>query len=493
MTAVVLNTAGMFQQTSQVQQTTGGKDGQTSDFEGLMLGKIGNSAQQGMTKVSDNAVNSADTSKKVNTRQSVSSDDAKKDVKKEAAVQTSDDGKISENVSDADNKIQQQGGMTGETEEENINRDEVAAVLNVLGTIIQGITEILDITPEELQTAMESLSMQPADLTDRNCLAQLVLALNNTTDISDMLVDNGMFEQFNELAGFVEETLAENGFETEGFINLVESAEFADKADELIGDDNFKNELPEIITKFIRNQSEEKVADAPQEEDNIELPVEEGPEVTVVKQENQDTDAKSEDDGMAKDASSEIRTTKTSEKTETVKVSAEQFVQNLEKAADEVSGINGQTVDVRDVVYQVVQQIRVNISPENTSLEMRLNPENLGRVAINITSKNGVMTAEIHTENQTAREAIESQLQILKENIQERGLKVEAIEVRVSDFNFNDSRNSESDAYSESQNGSRKNRKFGFDSSEGTEEVTDAVKAAREYLENAGSTVSYRV
>jgi flagellar hook-length control protein FliK len=92
--------------------------------------------------------------------------------------------------------------------------------------------------------------------------------------------------------------------------------------------------------------------------------------------------------------------------------------------------------EIREIANQVLEQIKLVIKPSQTSMEFMLNPEHLGKVALNITSKEGLITATFTTQNQVAKEALESQLQIFKENLNNQGLKVDAIEVNVSNFNF---------------------------------------------------------
>lgn len=467
MNAAAINAMTMLSQPSSIPQSSGAKEEQGTDFGSLILGKISNDSRD-VRNVSDSQVKSDNSGNR-------------NDVNKKA-VSVTDDRKVQnrpENISDeagtgTSEKAQVKSAEADDTE--NINRDEAAAVLSVLETITQGVAEILGISPEELQSAMDALSMEPADLTDRNNLAQLILSLNNTADISDMLLDNGMYEQLNQLYDFVEGTLSENGLTPEVISDFMETYVEAETSDE------------------IQDTSDGRLIDVEKTDEGPDNSAETGkaasePKVTVEKQE---TDEAGEEEAGT-EGSSELKTSKPTEKTSTGRISTEHFIQNLEKAADGMMDIDGQAIDVRDIAHQIVEQIKIRISPENTSMEMRLNPDNLGRVAIAITSKNGVMTAEIHTENQSAREAIESQLQILKESIQERGLKVEAIEVRVSDFNFTDSRNSESDASSDGKNANHRNRKADLNGMDGMEDISEAAKSAREILENAGSTVSYRV
>jgi flagellar hook-length control protein FliK len=72
-------------------------------------------------------------------------------------------------------------------------------------------------------------------------------------------------------------------------------------------------------------------------------------------------------------------------------------------------------------------------------MELQLNPESLGRINLSLVSKNGIMTAQFTTQNEISKEAIESQMQVLKDNLTNQGLKVESIEVTVSNFDFGQS------------------------------------------------------
>ena len=89
-----------------------------------------------------------------------------------------------------------------------------------------------------------------------------------------------------------------------------------------------------------------------------------------------------------------------------------------------------------DMVKQIVEQIRVQISPDTTSMEMQLNPENLGKVMLNVSTKNGEVTAQLTVENEAVKAAVESQLVQLKESLNNQGLKVEAVEVSVETRSF---------------------------------------------------------
>ena len=79
---------------------------------------------------------------------------------------------------------------------------------------------------------------------------------------------------------------------------------------------------------------------------------------------------------------------------------------------------------------------KVMVSQAESSIEMQLNPANLGKVYLQVVSREGVVTAQIAAQNEAVKEALESQVAILKENMNQQGIKVEAIEVTIASHEF---------------------------------------------------------
>ncbi len=90
--------------------------------------------------------------------------------------------------------------------------------------------------------------------------------------------------------------------------------------------------------------------------------------------------------------------------------------------------------EAKQIVTQLVDQIKVNISQTKTSMEMVLNPEALGKVQVVVQKTAGVLTAHLHCENETTRQALESSIQVLKESFEAQGLKVEKVEVAIGNY-----------------------------------------------------------
>ena len=144
------------------------------------------------------------------------------------------------------------------------------------------------------------------------------------------------------------------------------------------------------------------------------------------------------------------------------------FIQNMEQAAasvEQTQSARPDTVRMQqmvDIENQVVEKIKVSLGTESTSMEMQLNPEHLGKVLLNVSSKNGMMTAVFSVQSEEAKAALESQMFTLRENLELRELKVDAVEVNVSDFDFSRSDQAMDGGQSKADDGNGKQMKFDF-------------------------------
>ena len=169
---------------------------------------------------------------------------------------------------------------------------------------------------------------------------------------------------------------------------------------------------------------------------------------------------------------------------------ANQFVQNLQQAAEEIGEITGQkdmVQMIREIADQILEKVKVSVTAETTSLEIVLTPEELGRVNLTVSAEqDGMMKAKFVTENELAKEAIERNLVQFKEMLNEQGLKVDTIEVTVGNFEFDKNGQAGESSQEEKKNG---NRQFMNDDELAQKEETDQL--ARVFMEGGESTVNY--
>lgn len=171
-------------------------------------------------------------------------------------------------------------------------------------------------------------------------------------------------------------------------------------------------------------------------------------------------------------------------------MNANLFTERLAEAFETSAG--EEAVSAREtmthIVDQVVNQVKIRVLPETTNMEIMLHPESLGRVNIQVSATAGIAKATLFVENLMAKEALESQLVTLKQTFEEQGLKVDAVEVTVSEFGLNQENRQ---AQQEQKNGTR-GRKFRNDAEledsiqEGA--GSEDVKAARR---NVNSVIDY--
>ena len=136
---------------------------------------------------------------------------------------------------------------------------------------------------------------------------------------------------------------------------------------------------------------------------------------------------------------------------------------------------------------QVIDEIKATMSREVTTLELLLNPEQLGRVHIQVSSKNGIMQAQIVAETEAAKNAIEQGLAALKETFETHELKVDAIEVMIADYEFF---NQEAEADLPEQ-GRRSGENRGGVSGDSVEEDVLPEEEDDILMQTSGSSVSY--
>ena len=112
-------------------------------------------------------------------------------------------------------------------------------------------------------------------------------------------------------------------------------------------------------------------------------------------------------------------------------VKAEQFAIPQETAVPYASQI-----DTMQIIEQIAKQVRVTVSAAATSMEMQLNPENLGKIYLNITEKEGAVRAQLAAQNQTVKEALDTHVAEQRQSLSQQGIKVDAIEVTVASHEF---------------------------------------------------------
>jgi flagellar hook-length control protein FliK len=298
-------------------------------------------------------------------------------------------------------------------------------ILNLLQNVQEKVMEILKLSPEELNSLLNSQGLDMSDLTDPEALKQLVLKNSGKTDVLDFLTDEDLAKTLNELVEKVEamkdQTLP--GITAEQLKAAIRTFTGQEEklseptAQEETGM-NIRDQKEAYGKQNLNGQADGKDSSESKAEVEVVKITEGGGSTGQTKAENSKDQAQDNTDAKQ----------------------YETFLNNLTKAATELkpefTGEDTRVTELREIANQIIERIRVIIKPEQTSMELQLNPENLGKVNLTVQSKAGAMTAHFTVQNEMAKEAIEGQLQTLKDTLNAQGIKVEAIEVTVTSYTF---------------------------------------------------------
>ena len=90
------------------------------------------------------------------------------------------------------------------------------------------------------------------------------------------------------------------------------------------------------------------------------------------------------------------------------------------------------------VTDQVQNGLLTTFKNGTTQLELQLHPQELGTIAVTLTSRNGEVSAKILADNEQTVEMLNKQAELIKTNLQEQGVQIDKIEVELRDQSEND-------------------------------------------------------
>lgn len=342
------------------------------------------------------------------------------------------------------------------------------------------IKEQLDISDEEIESVMEQLGFTFMDLLDPQNLADFVSEIKGSLDLTDMIVDPDFQQLMLSMSSVKQEIAQVCDIDSEQMDEIISVMEAVTEPDNGSSDENFGIDISEIAENV--SQSEEAVSEKIQDTDiqTDEMSAADDDIVTVVTDKTTDGSGA----GQYADGNSDSADGNTEEEAEESDFAADQRKADIlsEKVSDNnagkatftvdngirnvqipetsfsaVSQASGK-VDILDIIQQVTEQLKVSMTSDETSMEMQLNPENLGKIYVNVSQKNSQITAHMMVMNEVVREALESQLGNLRETLSQAGVKVDAVEVTVASHEFeqNLEQNSSKEQKQQEQSGSFK-------------------------------------
>ena len=354
------------------------------------------------------------------------------------------------------------------------------------------IANVMDVPLEKVEEAMENLGLTAVDLFDPANLKQLLLNLTDSTDELSLVTDETLYGNLQELFTAVEDTLGslreELGLSEEELDALMEqmSAAKQETAEESL------TQTPEVSVEGMKDyavsvqkdggtvQVKVTVDDASGEKRVSEQITETAKPETEPVSRKADTGHKDGGSMMGEQSTQHTFLQNLTGQTEEVEVPAEQPVYTQP--------------ETNQIMDQIVEYMKSNIKPETQELEMQLHPASLGTVHVQLAAKDGVITAQFAAQNESVKAVLETQMIQLKQQFEEQGIKVEAVEVTVANHAYGEQYSQEQDTSERQREAAKKTTRrinLGDLEEEALEEMEDSERIAVEMMQANGTTVDY--
>ncbi len=344
---------------------------------------------------------------------------------------------------------------------------------NISGELVEDIVkDVLKLDDDQMDAILAAMGITVLQLLDPQILQQFVLTAEGAGDITDMLTSEMMLadyqmilQQFAQMPEGVSEILAQMEPVSEDDANLQgilqELTAVKPEQAPVVSDG-------EVLQKAVNTQEPAILGQTPSSDSSKTMSGE-------------------------SNASSTESFVQTSQPQTDASVEAVPFAQQFDlQGAREVQDAPMPNQSVQ-IIEQIVRQMRVSVTDTTSTMEMQLNPERLGKVLLTISAKEGMMTANFTVQTEEARLALESQMYQLRDTLEQKEIKVEAVSISVSDFSFAQGGGDDADSKNLEQ-GDGKSRRFQFeDSEEEAQEASDkeAERVRKSVMRDHGGSVDF--
>lgn len=467
---------------SKVQQANGDDFG--SVINDARLSNIaGSNQKQGTDMTLQNAKQGA-SQKSVNPKAKLNNGnkDSKVDIKKEESKKTDykdSNTKVEEDISNTDleNQI-----------------DDISNDLEESGKeLISQIADELDVTDEEVLEILNQLGMTITDLFNPENLTQVVMEVTGTGDVSEVLMDEDLSSSLQNLMEsarkMIEDIAADYDAQPDEIGKMLETIQNLEQGKQTQGQEN----------ELLKDLKEDKTTDL---EDKIEIKLDDKAD-TSSQQITGNKESQSKDSQGKGQNESQNSLLSQNEGIKTPELNPyQQMVKDLENAftnaLKDQEPARGATTSQVDIINQITEHMKVNIKEEMTSMEIQLHPASLGTIKVMVEqAQGGAVTAKFTASTQEAGAALQTQLMQLRNQLDQQGIKVNAVEVTVDAHAFEqnlEQGNQQNASEQETKRQSRIRRINLGDPDllqEDTLELDEETRLAAEMMAANGQTVDY--
>lgn len=431
----------------------------------------------------------------------------------------SDNVKEQDTINVLDEKLTDDVSLIDKLDNIIFNKQEEEDIVNALELILQQIRQVLGVEDVQIQESMQNLEMTSIDLINPEKIAQLVADLSGEESTIGFISDENMYNSLQELTSSVEtildELVSKTGLEKESILEGLDvPIELFDKdiTQDLQIDQVVETEDTDIIDMAVENKvendfevvSEVKAFETKESEDinSKSLNIEKNSTEGITQNDTTVEISKTDDSEADSDKSTESGNDNLSGNGQAQGFNSD--LENIEALTTDNDAVLDKKAGTEAIIRQLADFVKINSGKEITEMELQLHPASLGTVNVQLATKGGNITAQFTTENETVRAAIEAQATQLQLDLEEQGIKIDAIEVTVASHQMEknleegnkDNNQDRQDDRNNKVNGIRRKsinlRAFETDSeiAEEMQNVDDATRVAMEMMRMHGNSIS---
>ncbi len=399
-------------------------------------------------------------------------DDTLRSMKNDGVSEKTETGRVEKSGQDNPKVDQMTSANTKNPvkKEDELTDEQIAAISDeIIGQIKQVIMTELNVSEEQLNNAMEVLGMTEENLLNPMELPLLLMKLEGVENQGDMLTNQDFAKDLRSIMQALED-IKEN-------VNTQ-----VEELDTKLYEENVET-VDESLVDAKDDQSVKAENDI-SDDDTSELPKMEEANQSDAQMTGNESNA-DDNDGLLQ--RKEVADTEIHDDLNLDKqlLSPQDFAAKL---TEDLTQKVGET-KANDIVRQVIEQAQVQVKQNVTSMEMQLYPEHLGKVLIQVSTHDGHVTAQITAESEAAKTAMETQLTLLKDNLNNQGLKIEHIEVTIASHAFEQNMQGERGNDEQAAQSRKSRRNIGNIYGEADDEML--AEEQQKIMEITGSTVSY--
>ena len=357
-----------------------------------------------------------------------------------------------QSIADSYERYSYKDNQIEEAKEKEISPEEMDAIEDTLEQteeeILNTISEEYGVDEETLRNLLDEMGLNVLDLLNPKNLVSFVMALTGMASGEELLLDESFLKIMETMDTLSNNLMKELNVDMNGLQDILSRMEVVNQENGAV---TFEQELAAQVenlseqTETAEGNVQQNAESSDEAVEGVKVQVEE--DETVEKAEVKTNEAEAEtvtsiDTGKESSLSGNENTGRDSLLNQDADANqvfvTNQSTQTVGQASEmpQMQFSSYMSTDAMQIMEQIAEQIRVVVKPETTSMEMQLNPENLGKIYLNVSSEEGAVTAQFFTTNEVVKEALEAQIATLRENLNQAGVKVDAIEVTIASHEF---------------------------------------------------------